>query len=401
MPDAALLSAEARLVYRSAIRAVPPHEVAALARAVDNWPRVVVLAEREVATAALWRMLRTLDDATLDTTVPVDVVTHLRRSTMVSDFRMQQLSRRLQDVVAGFNAAEIPVLLLKGAAVGALTDPSFRSRPMTDLDVLIAREDVPRARPVLLATGWPETTDPVLLEMLQDQHHLPHFVDPQMPGVRLELHVASLPVDHSFALSDRELWSTSREAAAPFAGARIPSPEWFVLHACIHFGWAHTMRFGVWRTIRAIDAYLDGAGLDWDRFVALAERTRAASVCHWTLRLAARLSGLAVPTRVLDRLEPPALAELQQALERHFLAGIVPGEGVACPSVWLSRQFWYLAIRPSWSGLGRDLRWDPERRWDRARGTLSTESRAAQIARHLASFQEWRRFLSRTFFARP
>ena len=103
------------------------------------------------------------------------------------------------------------------------------------------------------------------------------------------------------------------------------------------------------------------------------------------------------PKHAKDQRSP----EVQHALERHFIAGIVPGEGVACPSVWLSRHLWYLAIRPSWSGLGRDVRWDPERRWDRARGTLSTETRAAQIARHLASFREWRRFLARTFFARP
>jgi hypothetical protein len=160
------------------------------------------------------------------------------------------------------------------------------------------------------------------------------------------------------------------------------------------------MAFGAWRTFRAISAYLDGAPIDWDRFIALAERTRAASVCHWTLRLGAHLAGLPVPARVLDRLEPPVLDELHAALERHFIVGIAPGEGVACPSVWLTHRLWRLAIRPGWSGLGADLRWDPEQRWDRARGIASTETRSQRLERHLASISDWRQFLTRTILRR-
>lgn len=398
--DAPHISAEARLVYRSASRRGSDAEVAALVAAVTDWGRVVALAEREVATSALWRTLKPPTATAVPDGVPTVVTDHLRRSAMVSDFRMQMLAQRLQSTVATFRAAGIPVLLLKGAAVGAVVDPTFRTRPMTDLDVLISRDDIVRARAALLSCGWAETSDTVLLELLQDHHHLPPFVDAQNPGTRLELHIAALPLDHRFALDDAELWRSSAAAGAPFLGARVPSAELFVLHACIHFGWAHTMAFGAWRTFRAISAYLEGAPIDWDRFVALAERTRAASVCHWTLRLGAHLAGLPVPARVLDRLEPPVLDELHAALERHFIVGIAPGEGVACPSVWLTHRLWRLAIRPGWSGLGADLRWDPEQRWDRARGIASTETRAQRLERHLSSISDWQQFLTRTILRR-
>jgi hypothetical protein len=288
------------------------------------------------------------------------------------------------------------VLLLKGAAVGALRDPTFRDRPMTDLDLLIAPGDVARARDVIIAAGWPETTDPVLLELLKDQHHLPHFLDPRMPGIRLELHVRLLPDDHSFAFEAEEMWRTSRPAPPPFEGARVASPEHMVLHACVHFAWQHLMHFGAWRTLRLISGVLVDEGFDWDGFVAIARAARAATCCYWTLRLGVRLGALAVPVEVLTALAPPNPRSLSNGLERHFIALNAPGESTPVPSQQLARVLWRTALRPRWSGHRAPGRVDPGQRWARALGTISTESRFERYARHLASRREWWNFLTRT-----
>ena len=214
------LSAECRLVFRSADPSCAPAELAALAAEVQDWERALFVAEREMATASLWRGLR--DSAAA---LPVGVAEHLKKSAMVSDFRMQHLSQRLQATARVLGERGIPFLLLKGAAVGAIVDPTFRSRPMSDIDLLVQRADTARARDAVIASGWPLTTDPVLLELLKDAHHLPHFVDPQLPGVRLELHVELMPDDHSFAFSEAELWADARPAGEPFIGASVPSRD--------------------------------------------------------------------------------------------------------------------------------------------------------------------------------
>lgn len=393
MTEAAALSPELRLVFRSADHEASGPELVALVAAVRDWDRVLFLADREVAAAALWRAIKRVDAE-----LPPPVADALRKRAMISDLAMQHLSRRAQDTVRLLGEREIPVLLLKGAAVGALTDPTFRARPMTDLDVLVHRVDVPRARAAVIESGWPETTDPVLLELLRDAHHLPHFVDPQMPGMRLELHVMLMPDDQPFSLDETDLWRDARPASAPFDGASVPSAEHLLLHVCVHYAWQHTMSFGAWRAFRTIDAIVTAPGFDWQKLVAYARTAKAATSCYWTLRLAERLSGLRVPQSVLEALAPPTASLFRDALERHFVAQLDPGEGPTSPSEKLTRLLWRAALRPRWSGHRAPGRIDPEHRWERARGTLSTETRAARLLRHARSYRDWWQFVAGTLF---
>lgn len=391
MRPPASLSAECRLVFRTADSSCEPAELASIAREVRDWERTLVIAEREMATAALWGGLRHAAAA-----LPAGVADHLRKSAMVSEMRMQYLSRRVQRTAQELRARGVPFLLLKGAAVGARTDPTFRTRPMGDVDLLVHRADTARASEAVIAAGWPRTTDPVLLELLQDAHHLPHFVDPQIPGLRLELHVALMPDDHSFAFSEAELWADAVPADEPFAGASVPSREHMLLHASVHFAWQHTMHFGAWRTFRVVAAVTEGSPFDWERFVRAAIAAKGATSCYWTLRLAERLCGLVVPAGVLARLAPPTPEWVRAALERHFIAGIAPGEAQASPSAKVTRLLWRTALRPKWSGHRAPGRHDPEQRWMRARGLQSTETFVQRLLRHLAGNRDWWRFFSGT-----
>ncbi len=393
VPGVEFLSPEARLIFRSADVTCQAEEFATLAAAVRDWARVLYLADREFATLNLWR---TLEHSLA--TVPAEVADRLRMGAMATDLRMQYLSRRLRETVRILTERGVPFVLLKGGAVGAMTDPTFRMRPMRDVDILVHPADVARASEALVAAGWPLTTDPVLLKMLKDAHHLPHFVDPQIPGMRVELHVALLPSDRPFSFDDAELWRDAVPAPAPFTGALLPSPAHVVLHICIHFAWQHVMQLGAWQTIRALSVVTATPTFDWDGFVRTAQDAKALTACYWTLRLAKRLGGIRVPNAVLDRLAPPTPEMLERPLERHFVAGIVPGEGPVCPSVWLARALWRVALRPAWSGHSALGRYDPERGWERALGTFSRETRPARFARHVAGYRSWWSFLSRTLF---
>jgi hypothetical protein len=213
----------------------------------------------------------------------------------------------------------------------------------------------------------------VLRNLLAAAHRLPPFLDPGMPGIRVELHVSHLPAGHPFAFDGSLLWRNARAAAAPFAGALLPSPEYLLLHAAVHFAWQHPLSFGAWRTFRVVSAVASMPDFDWDRFTSAALAARAASACYWTLRLAWRLSGIEVPTVVLRRLAPPTSRWALDALERHFVAAIAVGEMPASPSVWLNRWLWVAAIRPRWSGHATSGNWDRRTAGD-APSAASTET---------------------------
>ena len=378
-------------MFRSADPSCAPDELRTLAGGVQDWVRALVMAEQEGATPSLWRALRRHTQP-----IPAEVAVFLQQRTMLSDFRMQLLSQRLQETLLTFAARGIPVMLLKGAAVGALTDPTFCARPMTDLDLLVRKEDTERARAAIIDSGWPQTTDQRLLYLLQDQHHLPPFVSPLLPGLRLELHTELFAVGHSFALGHEALWRDSRPAPAPFEGARVLSPEHMLLHVCAHFAWQHSMRFAAWRTIRSVAAVASLPQLSWETLVREARSAKALTVCYWTLRLAQRLGGLEVPAEVMSQLAPPTPEWLRRALERHFVADLAMGEGPTSPSVRLSHWLWRAALRPKWSGHRAPGRGDPEHRWERAHGRHQEETLWSRLVRHASAYRTWWDFFAHT-----
>lgn len=389
------LSAEARLVFRSADPTAPTDELTEIATEVVDWRRALMMAEREGGTPALRRALQNSHTA-----LPAEAREFLRTRTMLSDFRMQQLSLRLQQTVEAFVAHDVPVMLLKGAAIGAMADATFRSRPMSDLDLLVQPADLARAKEAVVAAGWHITPDERLHRLLEGQHHLPPFLDPTLRGLRLELHTTLLPPDHSFDLDEERLWSQSVPAAKPFAGASLLPPEMAAVHACIHFAWQHQMRFAPWRTFRTLAILTAQPGWSWERFTRIARDARAGSSCYWTLRLAQRLAGTVIPAQVLADLRPPTAGWLANSIERHAVAQVVDGEGPQSPSEGFTRLLWRAAIRPKWSGHRSPGRVDPERRWQRELGRPSPDAPLVRVGRHVNQYRDWWRFLTKTLGGR-
>lgn len=386
-----VLSAECRIVFRSAGPGDASADVAALSRGPIDWVRTLYIAEKEAAGTALWRALeRGGADA-----VPVAYADRLRRLAMVSDFRMMRLSERLRATIQAFREHGLQVILLKGAALGAMTDATFRERPMIDIDLLVRKEDVGAAADVVLRAGWLQHGNPALPELMRAHHHLPPFVDPVVPDLRLELHVAMLPSDHAFTLGDGPIWHDARPAPAPFEGSLLPSPHHLLFHACTHFAWSHAMRFGAWRTLRVVNSLMASGSIDWPSFTDLAVRSGAGSYCYWTLRMGQRMAGLQVPPQAMERLAVPSREWMRRALERHFIGEIATGEWPMSPSLRLSRALWRLAMQTSADGNDTVSRWQHDSRWASARPTESASSQG-HVLRHLKGLGRWWNFASRT-----
>lgn len=391
MPARPQLSPEARLVFRSADPRCAASELEQLAGEVTDWGRALLLAEHEGAVPALWGALRSARAA-----VPADAREFLRTRTMMSDFRMQQLSGRLQETIAEFAARRIPVILLKGAAIGALADPTFRLRPMTDVDLLVKPEDAARAREAALAAGWEDHPDERLKRLLDGHQHLPPFVDPRLPGLRLELHTALFPARDAFALDAATLWRDATPCAEPFAGAMLLSPPHLFVHLAVHFAWQHSISFAPWRTLRAVAVLTAVPSWSWEDGLRASRDARAGTCAHWTLRMCERLGRIPLPTGVVDDLAPPTPAWLMRMLERHFLAQLVPGEGPVSPSIKTSRLLWRAALRPRWSGHRHHRHGDANRRWLLDKRDATDESGLARLRRHASNYRAWWRFIKQT-----
>jgi Uncharacterised nucleotidyltransferase len=379
------LSQECRLVFATAAGA---RRVGSLGGAFDasiDWGRVTRIAGAQKAVASVSRLLASAPGA-----IRPEVRADLGRQRLISDVHMLHLEERLRTTLAEFEARDVPVLLLKGAAVAVASGHSFTERPMADLDLLVHGSDVARAVEALEDAVWLGETDPARIALYATHHHLPPFRDGRGSGHRAELHTQPFVLPNPFLLSADDFWRDARRAGpeSAYAWAHVPSSQHMLLTACIHYAWSHGMRGGLWRTLHDVNTLVE-AGIDWDAFTDAARRCRAASSCYWVLRLAQILTGTPVPERSLDALRPPLPARVASVLERHFLAPVVPDEFPPCPSTRLTRLLWRTAIRPGWSGHGKIRPDDNEARWNASAAPREDDRAPENSLQRIASVGRW------------
>jgi hypothetical protein len=230
---------------------------------------------------------------------------------------------------------------------------------MSDLDLLVDASNARLARRVMLSAGWRGIVGGIPDNVYDRHHHLPPLHDTRSPDLQLEIHTALFQERQPFAFDARDLWAHAQPLGTDFPEAYVPDTIHALLHASLHFLWSHQGRFGVWRTLRDVDALTRTPDLDWDAFVKTAKASRGATSCYWTFRIATVTADISVPAGVIADLRPPRSAYLLTAIERHFLRNLFPIE-FACPSVTLDHALWELAVMPGWSGHGEVRPWDEE-----------------------------------------
>jgi hypothetical protein len=352
-----------------------------------DWAKLTWLSEQERATPVLWRRLSAI------ASLPEEAQS-LHRMSMVSEFRMSHLESRLLSALDALAEAEIEPVLLKGAALALTVYGSFVTRPMSDVDLLVPRDEVMGARDALLASGWIEGVDNSP-EFYEGHHHLQPLVDAQGTGTSVELHTSLFFEGHPFALTSDDIRRRAEKVVVRGRTMLVPSVHDQLLHLCLHFAWSHMMATGAWRAFRDLDALLRTERVNWKEFTKMAQDARGGSACYWTFRLARTVAGIAVPPWVERALVPPEPEFALRRLEQHFTYDLLPTENIS-PSLWLTYTMWRAGLRPRWSGHGR------VRPWDRADELLAAErpGRVKRLVMHLKNARSWSRY-ARLVLLRP
>jgi len=383
----ASLSPEAQLLLLTAGGERNDQAIRALLAQPLDWAKLTWLSEQERATPVLWRRLSAI------ASLPEEAQP-LHRMSMVSEFRMAHLESRLLSALDTLEDSEIEPVLLKGAALALTVYGSFVARPMSDVDLLVPRDDVMRAREALIASGWTEGVENSP-EFYEGHHHLQPLVDAQGTGTSLELHTSLFFEGHPFALTSEDIRRRADKVVVRGRMVLVPSVHDQLLHLCLHFAWSHMMATGAWRAFRDLDALLRTERVNWKEFTKLALDARGGSACYWTFRLARTVAGISVPGWVERALVPPEPEFALRRLEQHFMYDLLPTEN-SSPSLWLTYTMWRAGLRPRWSGHGR------VRPWDRADELLAAErpGRMKRLVMHLKNARSWSRY-ARLVLLRP
>jgi hypothetical protein len=353
------LSPATRLLLASA--AAQPSATAArlpLQEGVD-WDELCALTHRERAASALLPLLKPFESE-----LPETGYRHLREQATLSVMRLLHLEQLLNEVHDTLTKRGIDLALLKGAGLAYSVFRSFAERPMGDLDILVRQEQTEEAWRILQTDGWIWPSDKWGTERYADHQHRPPLIR-EPGGFRVEIHGDLVAGGHPFRFPSDAVWASAQRVSVGGRSFTVPHVQHQLWHVCVHFAWSHAMQWGTWRALRDCGAIIDRGAVDWAGFIELARASRATTCCFWTLRIAHRLTGAAVPEYVLEALRPPYPERVLELLERHCVLNLFASPN-RCPSIWLSRRFWEVCALPRWSGHGSARPWHVGERWSRA-----------------------------------
>jgi Uncharacterised nucleotidyltransferase len=257
-------------------------------------------------------------DAAHPRLIPESVFDHLHDHFRANSLHNLFLTGELLRLLDTFGAHGIPAVPYKGPALAAYIYGNLALRQFIDLDVMVHRHDVPKAKELLASLGY------------QPQHRLTRAQEAALLGSRgqyvfmrddgkgaVELHW-EITEHFSFPLDSERLWR--RLEKVPLGGEVVPtlSPEDTLLVLCAH-GSKH-----VWERLAWICdvAELTRACQDmrWEQVLAQASALSGERMLLLGLFLAKDLLGAALPDRVLQRVhaDPTVKALAGRIYERLF-----------------------------------------------------------------------------------
>lgn len=282
---------------------------------------------------------------------------------------VKQLHRRRQvtAAIAALADAGVPVLLLKGEALlAARYFPDSGARPMSDVDAMVRRCDLPLVQEILERLGWVSTPE---LHDVYKTRHADSWKGPA--GTSLDLHNRMLCAPH------QPIWAeTLLEQAEPVpygsAEVQVPGPADLLLHACCHgiqYDGSGNRPFA-WVCDAAAILRHRAADLDWPRFVQM---TRQYELTFPIREALGYLTGfqLPVPADVLDTLRqtPVAAWELRRFFRWAEPSSHLPPLRELVERVWdeYTAAAAFADTAPSTSGFVRFFLWriPRSRAWQR------------------------------------
>jgi hypothetical protein len=302
---------------------------------MDNTHRVLcdILAGQDLASSVPWEeLLETasaqgvapllawiLQQMGWPDPIPSDVQTHLKAAWRASAVRSMLMSHRLLEVIETLSRPPaIPVVLLKGAALGPTLYPESSVRPMCDLDLLVPEDRVHDAVMRLKTHGYCDNNHhmvPGLDQLIS--HNVPlTSAEPHAPLIELHWTLGRGRADrHAPDMAwfwgqtepfDPALLGGPARSRPPDgdATALILTPTAHLLFLAAHLMLHHGAAQASLRWLYDIHLMVEreGSAIDWEELV------RRASQFHWATALAAALQtahdrfGTAPPEGVLDAL---------------------------------------------------------------------------------------------------
>ncbi len=263
------------------------------------WESVAYLANNHLLTPALWVALQ---NKNLTSELPEDFREYLNELHHLSKQRNDKLRGQLLETIGYLNTLNITPILLKGA-VHLVSDiyPDNGVRMMSDLDILVAQNEVEPTQEALINLGYQKNTD-CEVDYPPDHHHCaPLF----RPGdyASLEIHRQLLDKRYSHILSAETAIDASVPLIVDGHSMRVLNPSHRVLHNILHSQLMDQHYANGMIPLRSLyEVVTENAvsknNIDWPMLIQLMDEHNKSKILQTYLYQTHRLFGIPLPSGI-------------------------------------------------------------------------------------------------------
>jgi len=324
---------------RRALGSVPDDDIAALVSSVTDWRALVRCVDAHAVAPIVYAPLAQSGR------VPGEALAQLRAAVDENALRSIVLTRTLRELVTLLDDEQIPAIPIKGPLLARSAYGDLASRRFADLDLVVHRRDLDRARAVLAQRGYqpaiplPRDAESALLGA---DYHIA-LVAPEH-GTAVELHWALIRPGLAGLRDETWAWTHSSETTALGIPMRTLTTDATFVYLCVHgskhlwsqLGWlcdvaalARNDRAPSWPAVRQLATSI-GATRMVALGCALASKVLGATECDGFGAIDAHVSHLVsdVRARLFDDAPTMSLPAFQLRVRDRFgdrvayLAGI-------------------------------------------------------------------------------
>lgn len=278
------------------------------------WQNVYRRAERHgIAPLVYWQI------GQHQLSIPQPVFNQFRQSYLTTLARNRIYLAELGRIVELITAHGVEVVLVKGAVFARTLYEEIGLRPMSDLDILLHKEDIPQAVSLLKQNGYEE---PVLHQsdlLKQDVTHDVHLRQARPPFVDLEVHWLLVGGEKYRHKTDMEwFWQRVIPIGGWKKGVYTLSPTAHLLYLCAHLGYQHGLGTIGLLWLVDIDRFLKmyQEEIDWEDFMSGAKHLSWSAAAYYTFLEVQKHLFQSPPPLVMERMRLQMTAEE----EKHVLS---------------------------------------------------------------------------------
>ena len=264
-----------------------------------SWEAVVSLANAQLITPALWIAL---EKKGLTEVLPDELCTYLGEIHRLNAERNKHLQVQLLEAVKQLNSINVSPILLKGAmhlVNDIYSDPGVRI--MTDIDLLVPREDIDRCMESLRELQY-EPVEDIHNDYHEEHHHCAPLHKPGAFGA-LEIHRKIMESPYEDILPTELAMTEAKPIEFHELSMKVLSPTHRVLHNILHSQLVdqnyHTGTFSLRSLYETVtEATTCHEIVDWSTIHLMMEQSGRSKVLRTYLYQTGRLLDFALPAGI-------------------------------------------------------------------------------------------------------